>query len=158
MNPHQEVTIPYYRDGNPKTPFGMKKPPLWYVPFSSLYQTALALVHGKLKYGHFNWRVDPVSASTYIDAAMRHIAEWKEGNEVAKDSGIHHLAHASACLFILMDAQRQKTLIDDRHVSTTDFDALYEEMRPILEGLYRDWGDVKPKEVLRNGRHDQPGE
>jgi hypothetical protein len=133
-----------YPDGNPKTAFGVKKPPLWYVPFSSLFQTALALVHGALKYGHFNWRHDPVSASTYINAAMRHIADWKEGGEVASDSGVHHLAHASACLFIVMDAQRQGTLIDDRSQADTDMDRLFADLEPVLKRLYGDWGHVKP--------------
>jgi hypothetical protein len=129
-----------YPDGNPKTAFGMKKPPLWYVPFTALYKTALAHLHGALKYGHFNWREDPVSASVYINAALRHIADWKEGAEIASDSRVHHLAHACACLNIIMDAQQYGTLIDDRHPTDTDFDQLFEELRPTIDYLYDTWG------------------
>jgi hypothetical protein len=144
------LTPTKYADGNPKTPFGVKKPPTWQVPTVPQYLTGLALLHGRLKYGLQNWRVDPVSASTYINAAQRHIDSWKEGTEVAEDSGIHHLAHAAACLFIVMDAQRYGTMIDDRHATTVDLDALFREMEPIVKRLYEDWGAVKPSETLRS--------
>ena len=133
-----------YPDGNPKTAFGVKKPPLWYVPFSAVYQMALGFVHGALKYGHFNWRHDPVSASTYLNASMRHILDWKEGGSVASDSGIHHLAHAMSCLAIILDAERYGTLIDDRSQADTDTDALFKDLEPVLERLYAEWAHVKP--------------
>lgn len=129
-----------YPDGNPKTAFGVKKPPMWYVPMPAIFMTALAHLQGALKYGHFNWRQSPVSASTYINAAIRHIAEWKEGGETASDSGIHHLAHAGACLNIIMDAQRYGTLIDDRHECKTDFDALFKELEPLINRIQTEWG------------------
>jgi len=135
-----------YNDNNPKTPFGMKKPSLWNVPFTAVFQASLAHLHGALKYGRFNWRKDPVSASTYIDAALRHIDEWKEGGETASDSGVHHLGHAVACLNIIMDAQEHGTLIDDRDVMPDlqlDHDAFYEKLKPTIDRLYAEWGNTK---------------
>ena len=70
---------------------------------------------GAAKYGPANWRIDPVSTSTYIDAAYRHIMAYFDGREqCAADSGVHHLGHAAACLAIVIDAEAQGTLVDDR--------------------------------------------
>lgn len=128
-----------YNDNNPKTPFGMKKPSTWHVPFTALYHASMAHLHGALKYGHFNWREKPVSASTYVDAAIRHINEWREGNETASDSGVHHLGHAVACLNILMDAQICGTLIDDRGEPLVNYDEFYEHLKPTIDRLYKEW-------------------
>lgn len=129
-----------YPDGNPKTPFGVRKPPTWFIPKTSMFVVGLAHLHGALKYGHFNWREDPITTSTYIDAAIRHISAWCEGEETANDSGIHHLGHAIACLNILIDAQIHNTLHDDRHPITTDFDKLFEDLEPTIHQLYERWG------------------
>ncbi len=72
------------------------------------------MLDGELKYGPRSWRVDKIMARRYIDAAMRHMNAWAEGEEVAADSGVHHLGHARACLGILLDAQETGNLIDDR--------------------------------------------
>lgn len=131
-----------YNDNNPKTPFGMKKPSTWNVPFTALYHASMAHLHGALKYGRFNWREKPVSSSTYVDAAIRHINEWREGSEVASDSGVHHLGHAVACLNILMDAQECGTLIDDRsnRNPAINYDEFYEKLKPTIDRLYKEWG------------------
>lgn len=129
-----------YNDTNPKTPFGAKKPSAWNVPFLAVFHASLAHLHGALKYGRFNWRHNPVSASTYIDAAIRHIDEWKEGIEVAGDSGVHHLAHAIACLNIIIDAQEHGTLLDDRDPSPLVRDEFYARIQPTIQELYKNWG------------------
>lgn len=103
-----------YKDGNPKTQFGAVKPGLHSVPPMPLYEYGLAHMQGALKYGHYNWRDDPVSVSTYTEAAKRHIDLFLEGQKNASDTGIHNLAHAMCCLSILMDAEFCNTLIDDR--------------------------------------------
>src|SRR5690606_11875964 len=81
-----------------------------------MYEYSLAHMQGALKYGHFNWRDDPVSISTYIDACKRHIDLYVAGQRDASDTGIHNLAHAMCCLSIVMDAELHNTLIDDRHM------------------------------------------
>ncbi len=140
-----------YPDGNPKTQYGVKKPPLWYVPFVAIYRTALAHLHGHLKYGHFNWREDPVSISTYLDAACRHLIAYKEGQQDALDSKCHHLAHACACLNIIMDAEFHGTLIDDRHEQSTDYDMLFEELGETLQHLHSEFGDFRKNSTETEG-------
>lgn len=102
------------KDTNPKTIYGKAKPAISLIPAPSLVHIADAFRDGANKYGPANWRNDPVSVTTYADAALRHLFAWFDGEETAEDSGVHHLAHAAACLCILMDAQEQHSLVDDR--------------------------------------------
>lgn len=103
-----------YPDGNPKTQFGITKPGDWYSPPIPYYEYSMAHLQGALKYGHFNWRDDPVTISTYIEAAKRHVDLFKAGQENASDTGIHHLAHAMCCFSIIIDAMAHGTMTDDR--------------------------------------------
>lgn len=105
------VVIP---DHNPKTAFGLKKPAMSSVPPVALLHLMGAMKDGRRKYGLMNWRAKPVSASIYYDAAMRHLMAWYEGEEVAEDSGVHHLGHVMGCMAIILDARASGTLIDDR--------------------------------------------
>jgi len=44
---------------------------------------------------------------------MRHLMTWQDGEDY-DESGAHHLAHARACLGILLDAEDVGKLVDDR--------------------------------------------
>ncbi len=99
---------------NPKDLQGVKKPPLHLVAPVSVLHEAMAMLDGAQKYGPFNWRDKRVVASIYVAAAKRHIDLWFEGEQVAQDSGVHHLGHAKACLGIILDAEAMDCLIDDR--------------------------------------------
>lgn len=99
---------------NPKDLLGVKKVSLTKFPATALLHGAHAMMDGARKYGPFNWRGNAVIASIYIDACMRHLSAWFDGEETASDSGVHHLGHAMACLGILLDAQETGNLIDDR--------------------------------------------
>ena len=103
-----------YPDNNPKTAFGVKKPSLSKIPPVALLHTAQAMMNGASKYGAYNWREKDVTASIYIDAAMRHLMAWFDGEECAEDSGVHHLGHAMASIAILLDAASGGNLLDDR--------------------------------------------
>lgn len=101
-------------DGNPKTAYGMRKPGLEGVPTAPLFQIGEVMRLGIAKYGLTNWRHDPVSASVYYSAAMRHLMSWWDGQNLDPESGQPHLAHAAACLLILLDAPLTNDLLDDR--------------------------------------------
>lgn len=102
---------------NPKDLLGIKKVSLSKVPPSSIIYMALAMQDGAQKYGPYNWRKNKVIASIYVDACMRHLLAWFDGQENAEDSGFPHLAHALACLGIIVDAKETGNLVDDRPVS-----------------------------------------
>ena len=104
-------------NANPKDLIGATKPNLFLLPPTGILYGSLAMQDGARKYGPYNWREKDVRASIYIAAAMRHILSWQDGEHEAKDSGVHHLGHAIACLAILLDAEANEVLVDDRPVS-----------------------------------------
>lgn len=103
-----------YPDNNPKTILGVQKVPLHLVPPSARHFLAEGFADGAQKYGPYNWRDKSVSASVYISALGRHIDAWWDGEDYATDSKKHHLAHAIACIAIIIDAMTTGNLIDDR--------------------------------------------
>jgi hypothetical protein len=100
---------------NPKDAAGRSKLPLHLWPETATALGALGLLDGMLKYGRANWREAGARATIYVDALRRHVAAWMEGEELDPDSGLPHLAHALACLAILVDAEAAGKLVDDRN-------------------------------------------
>jgi hypothetical protein len=115
----------------------------------------MALLEGALKYGRSNWRVAGVRASIYVDALRRHMTRWFEGEDVAPDSGIPHLAHALACLAILVDAQAAGKLNDDRMVPGGTFDVM-EDMTPHVKRLQEKYADMSPRHYTIADDPDAP--
>ena len=101
-------------DSNPKSQYGIKKPPMELVPPSAKIFLAEGFKDGAEKYGPYNWREESVAASVYVGAAQRHLDQWWDGEENASDSGVHHLAHALSCIAIIVDAKETGNLIDNR--------------------------------------------
>ena len=99
---------------NPKDRIGERKPPLDLIPPAAEVFECLVLALGAKKYGAFNWRKSNVKASVYVAAARRHILQWLDGEDNDPESGVSHLAHARACLGILLDAMATGHLVDDR--------------------------------------------
>lgn len=99
---------------NPKRAFGIKKPQAHFIPPVAILAEAKVMALGGSKYGPYNWQDQPVDASTYYDAALRHLMSWFTGESVDEESGQSHLAHVRACMGILLDAEATGTLIDDR--------------------------------------------
>lgn len=112
-------------DPNPKTAQGQRKYSLRHIPLPAKIELCRALEDGLAKYGAANWRISGVPASVYVDACQRHLDQWYDGSqETASDSNVHNLGHAMACLAILIDAQANGKLIDDRPTPCADTDAL----------------------------------
>jgi hypothetical protein len=103
-----------YPDNNPKTAIGVTKVPLHLVPPSAKHFLAMALGDGAKKYGPYNWRESKISLSVYKAACERHLDAFWDGEELAPDSGVHHLAHAMACVALMLDAMTTGMLNDDR--------------------------------------------
>jgi hypothetical protein len=105
---------------------------------------SIAMLDGALKYGRSNFRTSGVQATIYTDACKRHINAWLEGEEVASDSGVPHLAHALACLAIIVDAQAAGVLNDDRMVQG-GYLQLVEQLTPHVNRLKEVHKEKKPK-------------
>lgn len=102
------------KPSNPKDLIGSDKLPLHLWPETATILGSLGLLDGALKYGRSNFRAIGVRASIYYDACRRHLNKWFEGEELDPDSGLPHLAHALACLAIIIDAEAAGKLNDDR--------------------------------------------
>lgn len=113
MNAHAPV--------NPKAAVGRAK---WRhissVPFTVLLELGCAMLEGSRKYGRSSFRVSPVRATDYVDAAFGHLGCWMEGEDIDDESGLSHITKAIASLVVLRDAMIVGTLEDDRPPSTPD--------------------------------------
>jgi hypothetical protein len=106
-------------DCNPKTAMGMKKPDPTVIPPAAILHLATAMMNGAEKYGPFNWRDQPISARTYVGAAMRHLLAYLDGEDYSQDTmekgqPVHHLAHVMACCAIALDATSLGSINDNR--------------------------------------------
>jgi hypothetical protein len=99
---------------NPKDLIGATKAPLTLVPAALLIITSAVMRLGAKKYGPYNWRLNKVRRTVYLEAAMRHILSALDGEDVDPESGVPHEAHAAACMGIILDALVTGNLVDDR--------------------------------------------
>jgi len=122
---------------DPKGAAGALKTPLGLIPPFAMAQTALAHKYGAEKYGPFNWRDTGVCASTYVNAIMRHLNAWRDGEDLDPESGISHLAHVACSCNILLDAGYCRTLQDDRNITPNN------ELTKITVDLIKKWDKEK---------------
>jgi hypothetical protein len=99
---------------NPKTIAGQVKPPLHLLEYAADVEIAMALADGARKYGRKNYLHSPIPAIVYGGAIRRHVGLWLAGEDVAEDSGIHHLAHVGAGIHIVFAALANGNFVDDR--------------------------------------------
>ncbi len=99
---------------NPKFYSGIQKVGQSNVSRVVIAEVAVAMTEGALKYGRHNYRVIPVRASTYFDAANRHLDQWWEGEDIDPESKLSHITKAITSLITLRDAMIHDCYIDDR--------------------------------------------
>ena len=84
-------------DVNPKQAEGDRKVSMAAVPCGPLFKLGQVMQYGADKYGRHNFRTSgAILASTYYDAALRHLAAWWEGQALDPESRLEHLAHVMA--------------------------------------------------------------
>lgn len=93
--------------------FDSSKPPLGLIPRTALEAEAQVLAFGAEKYGRDNWRKG-MEWQRMIDAALRHIVAFADGEDMDPESGYHHLAHAKCCLSFLLEYHAKQLGTDDR--------------------------------------------
>lgn len=134
---HEDLKSTTTGDTNPKKRHGVIKASMSTTPKSALLYLGKVMNLGAEKYGPFNWRENHVDALTYIDAIQRHIDLWESGQDNdppvgidgKKGSNVTHLAHIMACCAILIDAQENGALVDNRHKT----DSTENVMRKLFE-------------------------
>jgi hypothetical protein len=138
------------KDTNPKDAIGIRKPRLYTnVPANVTREVSVAMMEGAMKYGRHNYRVAGVRASVYVDAAIGHIYDFWEGQDIDPDSGLHHITKAIASLYVLRDAQKRGMCDDDRPpVCMVETDK--SEMQKIVDDLFKKYPNPKAAYVRGN--------
>lgn len=132
------------KPSNPKDAIGIRK---WRwittVPLTVIAELGVALLEGAYKYGRHNYRRAGVRSSVYVDAAIWHIGQWWEGEDIDPDSGLSHVTKAIASLTVLRDAMIQKMLTDDRPPKG-ELEEVRAEMQKIVDSLAERYPEPKP--------------
>jgi Domain of unknown function (DUF5664) len=161
------------KPSNPKDALGANRAPLAMVSDLAEAEESLAMLEGALKYGAYNYRGIGVRVSVYLDAAMRHIRRFKNGEDRDPKTGVHHLGYARACLGIIFESIAMGNLVDDRpprcQGAIDAIDAMEERIKH-LKSVFADYhpkhytiadGQEPPDSLfLRDGDEagtDQPG-
>jgi hypothetical protein len=119
---------------NPKDIIGIKKAPLSTLSCVVLYEMGLGMLEGARKYGRHNYRAMGVSATVYYDAALRHIMDWWEGEDLDPDSGLNHITKALTALMVLRDSMLMGNWIDDRPIQNPiNMNKLNEKAAVVIE-------------------------
>lgn len=125
------------KDTNPKDSVGVRK---WRqfttVPMTVISEVGVAMLEGHKKgYGRHNYRVAGVRASVYVDAAIGHVAQWWEGEDIDADSNLSHVTKAIASLVVLRDAMLQDMLTDDRPPKAK-LDAVRDDLQKVVDQMF----------------------
>lgn len=132
------------KNGNPKNVAAINKLPLSLCSPVATAKWSLAQFCGMLKYGAWNWRVEGVRSSVYLDAARRHIDAYVSGEEIDPIDGTDHRAAVMACMAILIDAEAAGKLTDDRPPSV-DVRAVYADAEEVMATLRKMYADRAPR-------------
>lgn len=78
------------------------KPSISLIPRKAIELEAQVMMFGAKKYAKNNWR-QGIAYSRLIDAGLRHLLAYADGEDLDPETGISHLAHARCCLGMLID-------------------------------------------------------
>jgi hypothetical protein len=101
--------------------FDNEKPRMDLLDTKFLLDLAAVMGYGAIKYEANNWRRG-MRHGRYFAAMMRHAWAYWGGEENDQESGLPHLAHAAACIMMLMGIAKSHPELDDRwvHEDSTD--------------------------------------
>jgi len=116
--------------------FDQGKAPLGMLPRVALEQEAQVMEFGAKKYGKFNYRKG-MKWSRLIDAALRHIYAFADGQDKDEETGLSHLAHARCCLGFLLDYEANSLGEDDRKPNEKAIPAVDTKHVPPAGGYYK---------------------
>ena len=89
------------------------KPDLSLIPLSTLEDEARVWMYGKEKYAAWNW-TKGMDWSIPLACALRHLAAFQAGEDLDRESGLPHIAHAMCNLRMLTLYARTYPEGDDR--------------------------------------------
>lgn len=83
------------------------------LPVDALLAAAEVFTYGAAKYEARNWEKG-FDWSRIYGATLRHLWAWFRGEDIDKESGYHHLAHAACCVLMLLAMATRPVGRDDR--------------------------------------------
>lgn len=89
------------------------KPPMSLLDRHALEAIAAVLGFGAQKYAAHNWR-GGLAYSRLLDAALRHLYAFADGEDNDPESGLSHVAHAGCCIVFLLGMIEHMPELDDR--------------------------------------------
>lgn len=107
------------------------KPDMSLIPMAALVEEAKAFGLGAKKYGRYNYLLG-MSASRLLAAALRHISQYNDGEDLDPESGASHLGHARACLAMILHCIQHGTHVDDRFGKKVEHQKVEEKKQEIL--------------------------
>lgn len=94
--------------------FDTGKPRMSLIPNLALKEIAKVLTFGAKKYDSHNWRKG-LNYSRVMDALLRHLGEFMDGENLDPETGLSHIAHAACnAIFLLTFILEERTDLDDR--------------------------------------------
>jgi hypothetical protein len=124
------------KDTNPKDNIGAGK---WRqfgtMPVRVLWEVAVGMMEGGLKYGRHSYRAAGVRATVYTDAAIGHVTQWIEGEDKDPDTGLSHITKAICSLMVLRDGMLEDNFVDDRPYRHKGLDAHRDELQQIVDNM-----------------------
>lgn len=90
------------------------KPDLSLLSYGALAEISKAFMFGEKKYGRYNY-LGGMDWMRIAGALLRHTYKWSWGEDKDDESNIHHLAHAGACVIMLLDYTLNKIGNDNRY-------------------------------------------
>ena len=94
--------------------FDKGKPPLSLIPLAALEAEAKVFAFGAAKYGRDNFKLG-MEWTRLVDACLRHVYAFSNGEDIDKESGLSHLGHARCCLSMLLYYTENNKGKDDRY-------------------------------------------
>jgi hypothetical protein len=126
------------------------KVPLHLVDPLFIRATAEVLGYGEQKYDAWNWANGTFAWHRLYRAAIGHLMDWYEGEDIDPESGKPHLAHLACCIMFLMRYQHMGWGADDRP-------HMLNRLAPVSEGGYPGDGRSLPtrEESTYGTRHQE---
>ena len=72
------------------------------IPPEAILAIGEVMSHGAKVYSPNNWQKVENFNNRYYAAALRHLLTWRDGEDVDKESNLHHLKHALCNLTFLV--------------------------------------------------------
>lgn len=89
------------------------KPRLDLLPFDALLLVGQAMTFGLEKYSDRNWE-SGLDWGRLLAAELRHLFAWASGEDTDPESKLPHLAHAGACVLMLLASTTRNIGKDSR--------------------------------------------